>query len=526
MTVIEATAPKTVAKTYSAAPDGTLQKQAIANITEGTGRTICLPDAETMVGVLEDVTSSQNLVLCTGIMHGAGATPYRVVPEAVLARRLNEAIGSDALGGVHIHDGEAIAARLKRGMDPTPWLLLEMDNPPGTPDDWKPLDLGERLTMLEAVVPGISRCERIELRGSSARVHNGSYGPAAHSHAWLRVSDPGKIDVLKQFVHVHAALQGLSFRSPRYQRANPGKIVGYAQRTLIDLSVWDRGRLVFVARPDVQAAGYQAADAAIRVVNAGNGPLDIGEVVLPDDDALQDFSERTGTSLEIRKDRAELRIISTGELTWETEIDRRGVTKTLRAWVSQMSPGTKLRCETPFRASQSEAAVLRLGKGRRPVLHDVGSGITYHLPTESVTPTDQAPESTAFAMQDAADLTEDSAGLAFEKQHRDVLRYCHDTGAWFIFTGTHWAQNRDGLAFNWARDLVRRLNRNADQKGKAITGKAAFAGAVGRASPTRPSPMSERSSTTRHSPLSVPSTRMMMRWKIRCAGSKQTRCSA
>ena len=76
------------------------------------------------------------------------------------------------------------------------------------------------------------------------------------------------------------------------------------------------------------------------------------------------------------------------------------------------------------------------------------------------------------------ELTEDGVALAFEKRHRDGLRYCHDTGGWYVWQGTHWQPNRDGLAFTWARDLVRSLNRRAEFKTKAITGKAAFAGSV------------------------------------------------
>jgi putative DNA primase/helicase len=84
----------------------------------------------------------------------------------------------------------------------------------------------------------------------------------------------------------------------------------------------------------------------------------------------------------------------------------------------------------------------------------------------------------AIANAAEVELTEDGAAIAFTQRHRDQLRYCHDTGAWFAWAGTHWRQNRDGLAFTWARDLVRSLNRDTEFKTKAITGKAAFAGAV------------------------------------------------
>lgn len=79
---------------------------------------------------------------------------------------------------------------------------------------------------------------------------------------------------------------------------------------------------------------------------------------------------------------------------------------------------------------------------------------------------------------DDIELTEDGVALEFMKAHRDQLRYCHDTGRWYVWTGSHWQANRDHLAFHWARNLARKLNRNAEFKTKAITGKTAFAGGV------------------------------------------------
>lgn len=76
------------------------------------------------------------------------------------------------------------------------------------------------------------------------------------------------------------------------------------------------------------------------------------------------------------------------------------------------------------------------------------------------------------------ELTEDGVALAFEAEHKDALRYCHGTGGWYVWTGSHWKINRDKLTFCWARALVRNLNRQADFKTKAITGKASFAAAV------------------------------------------------
>ena len=78
------------------------------------------------------------------------------------------------------------------------------------------------------------------------------------------------------------------------------------------------------------------------------------------------------------------------------------------------------------------------------------------------------------------ELTEHGVALAFATRHKDALRYCHHSGAWFEWTGTRWKRNETKRAFSWARRLVADLNRDAEFKTKCITGKAAFAAAVER----------------------------------------------
>lgn len=91
-----------------------------------------------------------------------------------------------------------------------------------------------------------------------------------------------------------------------------------------------------------------------------------------------------------------------------------------------------------------------------------------------------------FTVQDASEglhdleLTEHGVALAFARRHKDTLRYCHHAQHWYVWTGTHWQRNETKRAFSWSRQLVAELNRNAEFKTKAITGKAAFAAAVER----------------------------------------------
>lgn len=77
-------------------------------------------------------------------------------------------------------------------------------------------------------------------------------------------------------------------------------------------------------------------------------------------------------------------------------------------------------------------------------------------------------------------VTEDSAALQFADEYRNRLRYCHDTGSWFEWSGSIWTRNRVGLAFEWARALVRNLSATTSDKVKANVGKSTFAIGVER----------------------------------------------
>jgi putative DNA primase/helicase len=72
-------------------------------------------------------------------------------------------------------------------------------------------------------------------------------------------------------------------------------------------------------------------------------------------------------------------------------------------------------------------------------------------------------------------LTEDFIAIQFSRLHSDRLKYCHDRGGWYEWTGTYWRYERTRLAFDWARSLCRKLN--ADEL-KISIAKSATASAV------------------------------------------------
>jgi hypothetical protein len=156
------------------------------------------------------------------------------------------------------------------------------------------MTLGARLELLEAIAPGISRAERIELKGSSARVSDGikRHHP---THAWIRVSDPTKVALLKASVMIEMVNKGLSFQFEKKSTIDRARTVGIEARTVIDLSVWDAGRLVFTSKPELSAGmdDYQVDDAGIQIVNQGAGSWDLSWVKLPEKKTLAQYKEKT-----------------------------------------------------------------------------------------------------------------------------------------------------------------------------------------------------------------------------------------
>jgi len=95
--------------------------------------------------------------------------------------------------------------------------------------------------------------------------------------------------------------------------------------------------------------------------------------------------------------------------------------------------------------------------------------------------TDPAFLSEAAAGEGASfDLTEHCVAVAFSRRFRERYRYCHTTGAWFIWTGTLWERDYRKRALTEARRLTAELNRDAPFKTRAITGRYSFAAAVER----------------------------------------------
>lgn len=379
MTLVKSTKPDMLGKRYELGDDGKLTKSSIAQIWEGQTKAHDFETPEELAEALKDVCETSNIALMSGRFVGAEPDEkVNLLTEAGLAEQLG-CMKKDLPGGVLIIGEKRYAARLKRGIEPSAWVLIDADNPPGIPCDWAAMAIQERLELLEPLVPGISTCTRVEYRSSSARVVKDGEKPGGATHAWIEISDATKLEILREYVKVQMQLQGLSFLSSRHD-SQTGVVKALGARTVIDLAVWVPGRLVFCSRPEVKIDGYYVADAGVKIVNPGGRTLDVSRIVLPSEEKLDELRVKTGHSLSYTKSGTSITVTDDSSLRWDTSIEIKGVTRPLREVVAgRTSESPKIRCETQFRASQSEAAFIKILDSGFPMLHDVGTSTTYFL---------------------------------------------------------------------------------------------------------------------------------------------------
>jgi hypothetical protein len=379
ITLIKSSMPARVCKSYRL-ENGNLVKDVIANVTSGEGTIVDVHNAEKMMAVLQAVTQRDDIVICPGIWRNAEpGMKFKVMSEAALCDLVNGLPGKVA-GGVIMHNGEPVSARLKRGISNSEWILFDADNPAGIPDEWATMNIGRRLELWEPFLPGIMEAERIELRGSSARVVKKGKQPGHATHAWVKITNPELLQQLKAHIRIQMSLHNVSFVFNKHSKDN-GSIVAQEPRSVFDLAVFDTGRLVFCAKPDVtDIEDYYVADAGITLVNKGGGAFDNSAFAsAPDQTDIDRANAKDGTALRYRVANGFLNAIDSGLLSMDTEITSKGVVKSLRDWTQGMETGAKLRCEAPFRVSESEAAFIRIGENGLPFIHDVGCATTYTL---------------------------------------------------------------------------------------------------------------------------------------------------
>jgi hypothetical protein len=363
-------------KTYTKNADGSVAKTSAANITHAEANSVPVRTAQDLVRLLEDITESTSDVLVPSVWNGDEKTSFQVRTRGAVAALFPDQ--KDALTSLTRHaDGQLYGARVKDSLTNSAWVLLDADNAPGMPVEWCEFDIAQRLELWEKFLPNISKSERVELRSTSSRVSEIGVAAGRKSHAWIRISDPSKLHMLRAFIGVEMTMHGADFASPNRSRST-GEIISSTRKSVFDLAVFDTARIVFCAQPIVKSESLQLHDAGIEIVNPGGGAFDVSNIEMPSLTRQTEYSAATNISTRMSQNGLFVATSQT-RLSWGMPVEVNGQTNSLEYWFASMGSADKLRCESPFRASNSQAAFIGKTNSGNPFIYDSGDSTSYYL---------------------------------------------------------------------------------------------------------------------------------------------------
>jgi len=88
---------------------------------------------------------------------------------------------------------------------------------------------------------------------------------------------------------------------------------------------------------------------------------------------------------------------------------------------------------------------------------------------------------------DNGSVTQDGVARVFAHRYGERLRFCHETGKWYEWTGTHWAKDKVAKAFQFVRELGREYTEQSRGAELKEVRKVSFAGGVERFARSDPS---------------------------------------
>lgn len=404
-------------KHFDAKTDGSIGKSSNVRLSFGIAVQHHVPTHDVLAELLQSVGNDPHAAIINAAFAGVEiGEEFIILSGGEFEKRLN-LTSRDKQIGVHPLDYEGktykSVGRFKENTRPSNWQLLDRDNDRHTPEAFAGLSTPEWLAEIAKILPGLDQVTYIELPSTSSRVlRDGVPVGQGNSHVWVYVDNPEDMERTRVAFMVRAMELEMAWSKPRFSRSEPDKVVGQSQVTLLDTSVWTAGRLSFEGQPTV-GDGLEINPPNIVIHQGSRNSLDTSALTLPDRKRVGEITAKAGTKLQIRSDSKGIKITAQ-DLTLGTEIETKehGV-KTVRELVKNgiTSP---IRCQTPFRASESWAGMLNVNKEGIPFVYDHGTSTTHWL-TEFEQEDVKLIPATAVIEQLIPMLKEDSAAVLEEE---------------------------------------------------------------------------------------------------------------
>jgi hypothetical protein len=376
-------------KQFTIDADGNVVKRAAVSTSWAAGMTFHVPDAKTLKALLLQVGDCRFAAL---INAGFPAVPIGREFRIGSRREIQRLVGSQANpDAVHTWQGMVLVARIKEQTRPSTWQLIDRDVDGFTPEAMR-VGYDEWLAICDRVLPRLALTTRVIMPSSSARVLlDGHPVGGSNGHTWVRIADAADVDRTKAAILARSITQDMAWLKPRFSRETGEVLNGRGMWCCpLDTAVWARGRLCFDGQP-VVGKGLTLAPLDVQIVQ---GEQDVLDTVLAQIDTVQTFkaSRAKGTAVRIKVDGRSATIV-VENLRMDTCIELEDGTLTTVAQLMATTPtGAKVRCQAPFRASQSMAAFFALNGFGQPRVFDVGTGTLHVLQRAELPGCDDAVE--------------------------------------------------------------------------------------------------------------------------------------
>lgn len=348
-------------------------------------RMLHVPDHAALAKLLAQVAEDEHLAIINSQFKGVEVGErFIILSEAEIERRYGLK-GREQTAGVHLvtddpEDCTKAVGRFAENVEPSAWQILDRDMDEHTPAEFVALGFEAWLEQVDKLLPGVIGVDRVRAHSTSSRVLlNGQPVGGGNGHTWIRLSNPQDVERIRQLLPIQAMAAGVSWLKPRFSRKT-GEVVGHSPTTIIDPSVWSKARVIFVGKPVVDGAGLTVDDQCIEHVAGLTGEvLATDALQLPPPERVREITKAAGAEMHVRSAGGGLSM-DAYDLTLAMEIEIKGQGLMAVAEASNLlGSGQKLRCQTPFRESDSFAGVFSRGKDGRLFVFDSGTNTTHWL---------------------------------------------------------------------------------------------------------------------------------------------------
>ncbi|MBK9440755.1 MAG: hypothetical protein IPN53_05310 [Comamonadaceae bacterium] len=384
ITVIR-TRKKPLGKKFDLLPDGSVRKESVVKMGLCTAVMHYVPTPESFAALLKKVSDDPNAAIINASFDGIEIGEEFYIGSARAIERYTGIPRGDRARqkGVHlIKNGDKIhklIGRFKENVRASKWQLLDRDIDTHTPEKFAKMSPQAWMQAFCNLIPGLTGLDYCHAQSTSARVlRDGVPVGGGNGHVWIKVKDASDVERFRTAILVSAIRNGLSWRKPRYSRTEPGKVIGHSLTTIIDTSVLTPGRIVFVGRPVVCSGLNVLPQEIIIHGNSGTPELDTSVLVLPATALIQDVTRKAGVEMTVHRSASGLRV-SAHDLTLDTELETENLgTVTVQVLLERGQLG-KVRCQSPFRDSNSFAAFFSINADGKPYVYDAGTSTTHWL---------------------------------------------------------------------------------------------------------------------------------------------------